>query len=486
MLGSAGSDNLFDAVACFKKRSPINQGVRRLPRKYVYAPRVDDCLMRDSTNNRLMARSRFAADSIPPISRINPRSENRSWNRRVCRARNVFWRILFAVPEELLAYLHILAANWRQLLLRTLVVDDEANIRVTLGICLEASGHEVVSCASAQEALTAVARQSYDLIFLDVRLGVSNRGLDLIPMMLAESPWAKDRGHHGDTRRQRQPSSCDGSWGGGLSSASLLHAGSGVQLVTRKMLEQRKLEMKLSEMQTGTSPPAVSLEPITTSSEMRQALDLARRLATGDTTLLIRGESGVGKEWLGRLIHSWSGRAAGICATVGCQATSPDALDEELFGLSTRDAAESGIPGRAVAGLCDRGTLILKEIGAAPLTLQPRLLRLIREKEYERHNESGVRKSDVRVVATTSEDLEEAAARNRLRSDLLFAVNIVQIELPPLRQRREDIRFLAERFVRSLARARANRASVSGNCGYRDRSGWPPHHGRVIFANCEM
>ena len=186
---------------------------------------------------------------------------------------------------------------------------------------------------------------------------------------------------------------------------------------------------------------------------MRQALDLARRLAPGDTTLLIRGEPGTGKDWLARAIHGWSGRAAGACASVSCKAPSADGLDQELFGFSTLDVPAASPIERGAVALCDGGTLILREVGFTPLTLQPKLVRLIREKEYERHNEFVTRRSDVRVVVTTSEDLEQAAAAERLRSDLLMAVNIVQIELPPLRQRVEDLRLLAEQFRAAAPRA---------------------------------
>ncbi len=141
------------------------------------------------------------------------------------------------------------------------------------------------------------------------------------------------------------------------------------------------------------------------------------------------------------------------CAAISCQTPRVDSLDAALFGLSAEDAPGVFPIERGAAALCDGGTLILKEIGATPMPLQPRLVRLIREREYERRDEFAVRKSDVRVVATTSEDLDRAAARDRIRNDLLLAVNIVQIELPPLRQRLEDIRLLAERFCASAARA---------------------------------
>ncbi|HWE02104.1 MAG TPA: sigma-54 dependent transcriptional regulator [Tepidisphaeraceae bacterium] len=333
--------------------------------------------------------------------------------------------------------------------LRVLVVDDEANIRMTLGLCLEASGHEITSCANAHQAIQTVTAHAFDLIFLDVRLGVSN-GLDLIPAMLAHCPWAKvivitayasaetamiamDRGAADYLPKPFTPAQ--------------------VQLVVRKVDQQRKLELKLGALQVGERSDWADFQPLTTSSEMRQAVDLARRLATGDTTLLIRGEPGSGKERLARAIHAWSHRDGGACTAVSCQTTSADSLNAILFGTAPIGAPSIATINRGAAGLCDGGTLILKEIGAIPMTIQPRLVRLLRDKEYERHDDFVLRKSDVRVIATTSEDLDRSAARDRLRSDLLLAVNIVQIELPPLRQRLEDIRLLADHFRDAAARA---------------------------------
>lgn len=346
------------------------------------------------------------------------------------------------------------ATNVRTRQLRVLVVDDEVNIRITLGLCLEAAGHVVLSCANAQEVLQQLTGNSFDIIFLDVRLGLSD-GLDLIPHILAENPLAKvivitayasaetamiamDRGAADYLPKPFTPAQ--------------------VQLVIRKVLEQRQLELKLGSLQPAEHWAAALDEPVTTSSEMRQALDLARRLAGSDATLLIRGEPGVGKEWLARAIHRWSARSAGACAAISCRTVAPDALDATLFGRHVRGGAPVPSAPGGLAAMCDGGTLILKEIGAAPLTLQPKLVRLLREKEYERQDDFALRRSDVRVIATTSEDLERAAARENLRADLLLAVNIVQIELPPLRQRAQDIRLLAERFC-ALATHTAHRAA---------------------------
>ncbi|MDB5289361.1 MAG: two component, sigma54 specific, transcriptional regulator, Fis family [Phycisphaerales bacterium] len=332
--------------------------------------------------------------------------------------------------------------------MRVLVIDDESNIRVTLGLCLEAEGHEVQTCSTPAEALAAVSRRACDLVFLDVRLGTAN-GLDLIPRILAESPWAKVVVITAYASAETAMAAMDR---GAADYLPKPFTPTQVQLVTRKAAEQRQLELRLGSMQRDADPSDSFDDFTTTSSEMRQAIDLARRLAPGDVTLLIRGEAGVGKSRLARAIHAWSGRVPEAFAEVSCRTESAESLEAELFGISARDLPNAPPGMRGCIALCGGGTLVLDEVGAAPPAVQPKLVRLLHDREYERVNDFVARKADLRIVATTSRDLEQEAASGALRTDLLLAVNIVQIDLPPLRRRPEDIRFLADRFRRAAER----------------------------------
>jgi NtrC-family two-component system response regulator AlgB len=340
--------------------------------------------------------------------------------------------------------------------LRVLVIDDEANIRVTLGLCLEAEGHEVCTCATPGEALATVARQACDLVFLDVRLGTAN-GLDLIPRILAESPWAKVVVITAYASAETAIAAMDR---GAADYLPKPFTPAQVQLVTRKAVEQRQLELRLGSMERTADAPDGAEDFTTTSSDMRQALDLARRLAPSDVTLLVRGEPGVGKSRLARAIHAWSGRTPDAFAEVSCRTESAEALEADLFGLSARDLPAAPPAQRGCIAMCGGGTLVLDEISATPAAVQPKLVRLLHDREYERVNDFVARRADLRVVATTTRDLEHEAASGALRADLLLAVNIVQIDLPPLRRRPEDVRLLAERF-RSAA-ARKARRTIGG------------------------
>ena len=331
--------------------------------------------------------------------------------------------------------------------LRILVVDDEENIRLTLSICLEADGHRVSSAASVQAALVEVCHRAFDLIFLDLRLGVDS-GLDLIPRLLAENPWSKIVVI---TAYASVETAVEAMKRGASDYLPKPFTPSQVQMVTEKVAHQRGLEVKIESLkQTLAGDPEADFP--TASASMRHALEMARRVAASSATLLIQGEVGVGKGRLARAIHQWSSRSHGPYAATSCHGVGADALEIDLFGLSSFDPA-GGMPGRrGRVPFSEGGTLVLHEIADLPLSLQPKLLRLLRDKEYERMNDLTSRHADVRVVATTSIDLHEHARQGHFRPDLLLAVDVVTIEIPPLRDRPDDIELLAERFLAHFAR----------------------------------
>jgi NtrC-family two-component system response regulator AlgB len=185
---------------------------------------------------------------------------------------------------------------------------------------------------------------------------------------------------------------------------------------------------------------------------MGRAIELARQVANSQATILIRGEIGTGKGRLARAIHAWSTRADAPFVTALCQTTATDVLDAELFGLSLKDRQDSVNDSPGWVEFCENGTLHLEEIGETPPSLQPKLLRLLRDREYERHNDFKMRQTSVRVVATTSTDLESSVRRGRFRADLMLTLDVIKIDLPPLRQRVEDIALLATRYLAHFSR----------------------------------
>jgi len=188
---------------------------------------------------------------------------------------------------------------------------------------------------------------------------------------------------------------------------------------------------------------------------MQRAINLCRAVAASDTAVLIRGESGTGKGILARAIHAWSNRAHKPMATISCPTLSPQLLESELFGHAKGAFTGAIRDNLGRIGASDGGTLLLDEIGDLPLELQPKLLRFLQDHEYERVGEARTRRADVRVITATHVDLESAVAAGKFREDLLYRIKVIQVDLPPLRDRPEDTVMLAERFLGELARGKS-------------------------------
>jgi len=332
--------------------------------------------------------------------------------------------------------------------LRILVVDDEANIRKTLAIGLELEGHHVTAVSNAQDALGAAAARTVDLAFVDLRLGAAS-GLDLIPSLLARSPWTRVVVI---TAFPGVESAVEAMKRGAADYLPKPFTPAQVAAVTARVAELRRLELAVAGLREGGAGEAVLLR--STSAAMQAATDLARQVAPTDATVLIRGESGTGKGVVARAVHAWSERSGGRFATVSCPSLSGQLLESELFGhvKGAFTGAVRDNPGRvaATAG----GTLFLDEIGDLPADLQPKLLRFLQDREYERVGDTQTLRSDVRVVTATNVDLDEAVRAGRFREDLYYRLNVIQIDLPPLRERGDDIPLLAEAMLGSLRRGK--------------------------------
>jgi NtrC-family two-component system response regulator AlgB len=230
-----------------------------------------------------------------------------------------------------------------------------------------------------------------------------------------------------------------------------------IAVLVERTAARRALERRLTvlEARVDAGAPAVPLE--VRSPSMQQALRLLDHAARHDVPVLLRGESGTGKQLLAQELHARSARSDRGLAVVRCAAIPDDALVRVLWG-SARGAAPGGARAQGAVETAEGGTLVLGEIGEASLDAQARLLRLLQDGEYERGGDARVRTADVRVVATTSRDLEADVKEGRFRPELLYALAVMEIHVPPLRARHEDLLPLARHLLAELAR-KANRAA---------------------------
>jgi len=332
--------------------------------------------------------------------------------------------------------------------LQILVVDDEANIRRTISVCLETEGHHIVGVSNVADAIAEAARRSFDLAFVDLRLGMDD-GLDLIPVLHAKSPWLKIIVI---TAYASIDTAVEAIRRGATDYIPKPFTPAQISLAVRKVFEMRSLELKVAALQEDLGREHPEVDFSSANPRMKKAVDMAQQAASSEAIILIRGESGTGKTVLARAIHGWSRRAAKAFRMVSCPSFSSELLESELFGhiKGAFTGAVRDNPGRIAAS--EGGTLFLDEISDLPLALQPKLLRFVQDKEYERVGDDVTRKADVRILAATNIDLETAVKAGRFREDLFYRLNVIQIEIPPLRDRPEDLAQLAERLLAFHAR----------------------------------
>ena len=329
------------------------------------------------------------------------------------------------------------------------MIDDEKNIRATLSLCLEQMNCEVTAAASAEGALAALAQRPYDLAFVDLRLGDTS-GLDLLPKLLGEAPNLRVVVI---TAYGTIDNAVEAVKRGAMDYLPKPFTPAQIRLLVDKAAAERALLWRISNLEGRLEEAAPEIDLDTDSARVRSTIEIAVRAAASDAPVLLRGESGTGKSVLARMIHSTSPRGRRPFVVVNCPTLSEELLASELFGHA-RGAFTGAIrdqAGRVEAA--EGGTLFLDEIGEIAPALQAKLLRFLEEKEFERIGENKTRRADVRMIAATNRDLEDHVRKGLFREDLLYRLNVIDLKLPALRERPEDILRLARRFLAFFAKA---------------------------------
>jgi NtrC-family two-component system response regulator AlgB len=352
-----------------------------------------------------------------------------------------------------------------------LIIDDEASLRRTLRTALEAMGHGVTEARDRGQALQLLAGRSFDAAFLDLRLG-GERGLDLLPELVRIAPGLVVVVI---TAYATIETAVEAMRRGAFDYLPKPYTPDQIRMVLERAARLRRLRSHVEELEAQVRSVVPEADLQTTEPSMREALDLALKAADSEATILLRGESGTGKGVMAQAIHAHSRRSAGPFVTVHCPSLSGELLESELFG-HVRGAFTGAI--RDTVGkvaVAEGGTLFMDEVGDLPPPLQPKLLRLLQEKRYERVGDPQTRVSDVRIVAATNRPLEEQVAAGAFREDLFYRLNVIEVTLPPLRERRGDILPLAEHLLRFFA-AQSGKKVSSFSADARDalrRYSWP-------------
>jgi two-component system, NtrC family, nitrogen regulation response regulator NtrX len=327
---------------------------------------------------------------------------------------------------------------------RILVIDDEAAIRDSLKMILEYEDYAFLGAASGPEGVAIVKRDAPDLVVLDIKMPGMN-GLETLAEIrkVDESiPVAMISGH-GTITDAMQATRL-----GAFDFIEKPFTSERVLVTVAKGLEVRELRQENRELKLAMES---RYEMVGNSPGLRRVLESVKRAAPTNATVLLLGESGVGKELIARAIHRNSPRAAQRFVQVNCAAIPEELIESELFGHekgSFTGATEKQIGKFEQA---DRGTIFLDEVGDMSPKTQAKVLRVLQEQEVERLGSARTIKVDVRVIAATNKNLEEAIQRGEFREDLFFRLNVIPIVVPPLRERREDIPALVQHFARSIA-----------------------------------
>ncbi len=332
--------------------------------------------------------------------------------------------------------------------MRVLIIDDEANIRKTTAMALEGMGHETACAENSQVALREVEAAHFDAAFLDLRLNTEN-GMDLLSKLLKANPYLDVVVF---TAHASIENAVEAMSAGAVDYIPKPFTPVQIRQVLEKIARRRKLEGRLADLESRLSAVSPTTDLATSEPAMQKIFEVALKAAGTPATIMLLGESGTGKTVLARAIHENSPQKENTFVTVSCPSLSRELLESELFGhvkgAFTGAAAETW----GKVSLADGGTLFLDEIGDLPLEIQPKLLRLLQEREYERVGEAKTRHANVRVVAASNRNLEQAVKDGRFREDLYYRLNVISLHMPPLRERPADLAKIARNYLRFFSR----------------------------------
>jgi two-component system response regulator PilR (NtrC family) len=330
---------------------------------------------------------------------------------------------------------------------RILVVDDEQSMREFLEIFFRREGFDVVTTGDVDAALVAVEADDFDVLISDIKMP-GRSGLDLLQVVKEISP---ETVVIMITAFATTETAIAAMKQGAYDYVTKPFKVDELRLVVEKALEKKLLTLENRRLRSELRTQLKNRSLVGTSAAMQKVYDLIGQVAGTKTNVLISGDSGTGKELVARAIHDQSERRDRAFVAVNCGAIPENLLESELFG-HVKGAFTGAVQNKAgLFEMADAGTLFLDEVGELPPLLQVKLLRVIQDKTVRRVGGTGDHRVDVRIVAATNRKLEEEISSGRFRDDLYYRLNVIQIALPALRERMEDVPLLMQHFIEKYA-----------------------------------
>ncbi|MEJ2052747.1 MAG: sigma-54 dependent transcriptional regulator [Calditrichaceae bacterium] len=325
-----------------------------------------------------------------------------------------------------------------------LIVDDEANILKTMAICLKDLGYNVTTLQKPQETAVLIQKENFDLAFVDLKM----QPIDGLEVLLEIQHWSPQTTVIIITAHGSIDSAVEAMKKGAYNYIRKPFDFVELQIFARKAMEFHYLSNEVENLRKQVKDKSGTDSIITQNKKMLEMMDVAKRVAASDISVLIEGESGTGKELYAHLIFENSDRNKKPFIKINCAALPDNLLESELFGHVK--GAFTGALKERIGRFeeADGGAIFLDEIADISPALQAKLLRALQQKEFERIGENLTRKVDVRIIAATNRNLEEAIKEGTFREDLFYRLNAVRLQLPPLRERLEDITLLTVHFIK--------------------------------------
>ncbi len=329
---------------------------------------------------------------------------------------------------------------------RILVVDDEESMREFLTIMLHRDGYQVDAVADGAQAVSRLREQDYHLVISDIKMPRLN-GFELLKFVKEHTP---DTAMIMVTAFSSTEEAVEAMKQGAYDYITKPFKNDEIRLIIKNALERRSLRQENLQLKRELGKRYSFGNLVGKSKKMQEVYDLIQKVASTRINVMITGESGTGKELVAKAVHYNSERRDNAFIPINCGAIPENLLESELFGHEKGSFTGAVHQKQGLFEMADQGTLFLDEIGELPAMMQVKLLRVIQEREFRRVGGTKDIKCDVRLIAATNKNLEDEVAAGQFREDLFYRLNVIRIELPALRERREDIPMLIEHLFQNL------------------------------------